>query len=140
MFFVEAYDTVADLGAHRDSDLHVLVLGLEDSDALVDDSALFEPGTLLACGVLGELRSGSFHDEGASVEGAEGKGSERAGEGLDRLIRVESYFCHNKSVFLGLVICRIVSGVMDNVCHAATGRNYATEVDNDFSQPKEGEV
>ena len=99
MLFVEANDAVADFWAHCDSDLHVLVLGLEDSDTLVDDGALFEQGTLLACGVLGEFRCTFSMHEGLPVSGAVGETAECAGEGLDRLILCKCDSCHNGCFF-----------------------------------------
>ena len=95
MLFVEANDAVADFWAHVDCFLDVGDLGLEDRDALVDDSALFEQGTLLACGVLGEFRCTFSMHEGLPVSGAVGETAECAGEGLNRLIRVECNFSHN---------------------------------------------
>lgn len=50
---VEVGETLFDLGSHRDGDLHVLVLRLENGDALVDDGTTFVQRTLFACGVLG---------------------------------------------------------------------------------------
>lgn len=49
---VEVGETLFDLGSHLDGDLHVLVLRLENGDALVDDGTTFVQGTLFACGVL----------------------------------------------------------------------------------------
>ena len=97
---VEVGETLFDLGSHRDSDLHVLALGLEDGDALVDDGTPFVQGTLFACGVLGKHRIGSAEELCLAVDGAEGDVSDRAGEGLNRLIRVECYFCHCSNFFL----------------------------------------
>ena len=50
---VEVGETLFDFGSHRDGDLYVGYLGLEDGDALVNDGTTFVQRTLFACGVLG---------------------------------------------------------------------------------------
>ena len=92
---VEVVEPVFDLGPHRNGLLDVGDLRLEDREALIDDGSSFELLALPACGVFGQRGGRAFTDEGATVEGAEGERSDRAGEGLNRLIRVECYFSHN---------------------------------------------
>ena len=91
---IEVVEPVFDLGPHRDGLLDVGDLRLEDREAVVDDRSSFELVALPACGVFGQRRGRAFADEGATVEGSEGERSDRAGEGLNRLIRVEGYFSH----------------------------------------------
>ena len=92
---VEVVEPVFDLGPHRDGLLDVGDLRLEDREAVINDGSSFELVALPACGVFGQRRGRAFADEGATVEGSEGERSDRAGEGLNRLIRIESYTCHN---------------------------------------------
>lgn len=99
VFFVEVVEPVFDGASHRDGLLYVLVSGLEDGDAAVDDGALFEPCPLLARGVFRQDGCGAFVDESASVDGSESEIAECAGEGLDRRIGVECYFSHNERGF-----------------------------------------
>ena len=88
-----------ELVSHRDRFLDVGNLGLKDGEAAIDDSTLFELLTLFACGVLGKHGCGTFANEGSSVDRAEGECSDRAGEGLNRLVRVEGYFSHSCLIF-----------------------------------------
>ena len=97
VLFVKVREPVFDGWTHRHRFADVLVLVLEESDALVDDGALLELRTLLARGVLWELGFGTLEDVSASVDGAESESTEGSGEGLNRLIRVEGYFCHSRS-------------------------------------------
>ena len=78
VLFVEVRETVFDDRSHRHCFLDVLVLGLEDVDAVVDEGLPLEPGTLFACGVLGQHRFGSLEDMSATVYSAEGKITECA--------------------------------------------------------------
>ena len=99
VFFVEVGEAVFDLRSHRHRLLDVLVLGLQDGDAVVDDGALFELRTLFAGRVFREHGFFALEDMRAAVDRAEGHVSECAGEGLNRLIRVECYFSHSGGVF-----------------------------------------
>ena len=94
MFLIEIGEPFFDFFAHGDGLLEVLVLRLEDVDAIVDDGALLEQLPLLAGRVLGQDRFGAPEDMGSAIDSAESEVSERAGKGLDGRIRVESYFCH----------------------------------------------
>ena len=102
VLFVEPNDAVADLGAHVDGFYEIGDLLLKDGETIIDDGLFFELGTLLACGVLGEHGFGSFGNESAAEDGAERYSSDGAGEGLNRLIRVKFYSCHNDLIFIVL--------------------------------------
>ena len=80
---------------------------MEDGEALIDDGALFEPGTLLAGRVLGEHGFGTRMDVGATMHGAESDASDGAGQGLNRLIRVECNSCHNWLNVKWLVVAKM---------------------------------
>ena len=95
MFFIEIGEPFFDFFAHGNGLLEVLVLRLEDVDAIVDDGALLEQLPLLSGRVLGQDRFGAPEDMGSAIDSAESEVSERAGKGLDGRVRVESYFCHN---------------------------------------------
>ena len=99
---VEVPEAVFELGAHRDSHLYVFILRLQDGDTIVDDGALFEQRALLACRVLGQQGFCTLESMRAAVDGTESYVSDSAGEGLNRLIRVESDSCHNYLKFKGL--------------------------------------
>ena len=99
VLFVEIRESVFDGRSHGHRFLDVLILGLKDGDAVVDDGALFELRTLLAGRVLWEHGFFALEDMCAAVDRAEGHVSECAGEGLNRLIRVECYFSHSGGVF-----------------------------------------
>ena len=106
--FIESQYTVANGGSHRQCFLDVGNLFLQVHDALVDDGALAELRALLAGCVLGKDRFlGAIH-EGVTVHGAEGDVSDRAGEGLNRLIRVECYFSHSDFDFGSAMYRRMV--------------------------------
>ncbi len=77
---IEVVEPVFDLGPHRDGLLDVGDLGLEDREAVINDGSSFGLLALPACGVFGQRGACAFADEGATVEGAEGERSDRAGE------------------------------------------------------------
>ena len=88
-----------DLRSHRDCLLDVGYLRLKDIETIVDDGTLFELRPLFASGVLWEHGFGSLKGLCLTVDGTKGDRSERAGKGLNRLIRFEMYFSHDNSCF-----------------------------------------
>jgi len=105
--FVKSQDSVANGGSHSERFLDVGNLFLQDRDTLVNDGALAELCSLLAGGVLrqdGFL--GAIH-EGMTVHGAIGDTSDRAGEGLNRLVLCECYFSHDNVVLKIKQKCKI---------------------------------
>ena len=95
VLFVEVCEPVFYLRSHRYRILDVIVLRLEDRDTIVDDGALLELCALFACRVLREHGFFALEDMRVTVDGAKGHVSDCAGEGLNRLIRVEFHFSHN---------------------------------------------
>ena len=79
VLIVEVFEPVFDDRSHRHCFLDVLVLGLEDVDAVVDEGLAFELCTLFACGVLGEYQFGALEDVGMTVDGTECEVTEGAG-------------------------------------------------------------
>ena len=88
MFLIEIGEPFFDFLAHGDGLLEVLVLRLEDVDAIVDDGALLEQLPLLSGRVLGQDRFGTPEDMGSAIDSAEGESSERAGKGTSHSEKV----------------------------------------------------
>ena len=76
MFLIEIGEPFFDFFAHGNGLLEVLVLRLEDVDAIVDDGALLEQLALLAGRVLGQDRFGALEDMCSAIDSAEGESSE----------------------------------------------------------------
>ena len=103
MFLIEIGEPFFDFFAHGNGLLEVLVLRLEDVDAIVDDGALLEQFPLLAGRVLGQDGFRTLEDMGVPVRGSESEVSERAGKGLDGLIFIKCNACHTYLKFRGLM-------------------------------------
>ena len=88
MFLIEIGEPFFDFFAHGDGLLEVLVLRLEDVDAIVDDGALLEQLPLLSGRVLGQDRFGAPEDMGSAIDSAESEVSERAGKGTSHSEKV----------------------------------------------------
>ena len=76
MFLIEIGEPFFDFFAHGNGLLDILVLRLEDVDAIVDDGALLEQLPLLAGRVLGQDRFGALEDMGSAIDSAESESSE----------------------------------------------------------------
>ena len=88
MFLIEIGEPFFDFFAHGNGLLDILVLRLEDVDAIVDDGALLEQLPLLAGRVLGQDRFGAPEDMGSAIDSAESEVSERAGKGTSHSEKV----------------------------------------------------
>ena len=88
MFLIEIGEPFFDFFAHGNGLLDILVLRLEDVDAIVDDGALLEQLPLLAGRVLGQDGFGAPEDMGSAIDSAESEVSERAGKGTSHSEKV----------------------------------------------------
>ena len=78
VLLVEVGETAFDFGAHGYRFPDVLVLRLEDGDAVIDDGLLLKPGALFACGVFRQDGFRARGDKCATVDGAERETADRA--------------------------------------------------------------